>query len=270
MKLSVFCRGISLNEDAIRIVLELDNCISQETYRNNKSLFCSNKESFFAEIIKQENYRQQFLYYYCKMACETYEQYQKKKIGDEIFWDTFSDISLWCEECREKYGEYGLQEYGWLWRHIEMTIFRLGRLQFERMESEWEFWYKNQQVCKGDTVISIHIPKGGKLEKEDCRRSFELGKKFWGRAYPYLCHSWLLYPGLKELLDPDSNILQFQKFFELLQVDYVFREGEERIFDCLMEDPEKYPENTSLQRNARKYLMQGGRLGSGLGVIAAD
>ena len=38
----------------------------------------------------------------------------------------------------------------------------------------------------------------------------------------------------------------------------------------LMEDPKKYPENTSLQRNARKYLMQGGRLGSGLGVIAAD
>ena len=35
-------------------------------------------------------------------------------------------------------------------------------------------------------------------------------------------------------------------------------------------NPEKYPENTSLQRNARKYLMQGGRLGSGLGVTGAD
>ena len=55
--------------------------------------------------------------------------------------------------------------------------------------------------------------------------------------------------------------------FEIQSVDFQFREGEERIFDCLIEDPEKYPENTSLQRNARKYLMQGGRLGSGLGVI---
>lgn len=75
---------------------------------------------------------------------------------------------------------------------------------------------------------------------------------------------------IKGALDENSNILRFQQMFEIQSVDFQFREGEERIFDCLMENPEKYPENTSLQRNARKYLMQGGRLGSGLGVTGAD
>lgn len=151
-----------------------------------------------------------------------------------------------------------------------MTLFRLGRLQFEKTESLWEFEYKGRKTAVGDPVISIHIPEGQPLDPEACRESLDMGRKFWGGEIPYVCHSWLLFPGLKELLDEKSNILRFQQMFEIQSVDFQFREGEERIFDCLMENPEKYPENTSLQRNARKYLKQGGRLGSGLGVIAAD
>ena len=266
MKLETFCREISLNQEAIRLVMELEYGISRETFDRTKNLFYKDKEGFFAEIKSRKNYRQMFLFYYCKMACETYERYREKGIGDDIFRDTFSDISLWCEECGEKCGEYGLQEYRWLWRHIEMTIFRLGRLQFEKMDSEWEFRYKGRQIRKGDEVISIHIPKGERLKKEDCIHSFEQGRNFWGKDYPYICHSWLLFPGLKEVLGPDSNILQFQQLFEILQVDYEYREGEERIFRELKDSPEEYDESTSLRRNAKEYLCKGGRLGSGFGV----
>ena len=63
-------------------------------------------------------------------------------------------------------------------------------------------------------MISIHIPEGQPLDPEACRESLDMGRKFWGGEIPYVCHSWLLFPGLKELLDEKSNILRFQQMFE--------------------------------------------------------
>lgn len=270
MDLRRFCTEIGLPFGAVRIVEKMNEEISEVCYQYVRELFFTDREEIFREIASRAGYRQRFLYYYCRLACETYEKYQRVGIGDRVFFDTFSDIAVWCQVCFRRYGEYGIQEYEWLWRHVEMTLFRLGRLQFEKTESLWEFEYKGRKTAVGDPVISIHIPEGQPLDPEACRESLDMGRKFWGGEIPYVCHSWLLFPGLKELLDEKSNILRFQQMFEIQSVDFQFREGEERIFDCLIEDPEKYPENTSLQRNARKYLMQGGRLGSGLGVISAD
>ena len=129
-----------------------------------------------------------------------------------------------------------------------MTIFRLGRLQFEKMESEWNVSNGTFHLEKGETVISIHIPEDGKLDCEECKDSYEKAYQFWGRSFPYVCHSWLLGEELKELLNRDSNILQFQKFFDVVDIDYGIREGEERIFGHLKENIEEYEETTSLQR----------------------
>ena len=66
-------------------------------------------------------------------------------------------------------------------------------------------------VKKGDPIISIHIPQGEKLTLESVRESIIQGMAFWGKEMPYLCHSWLLYPGLKDILPEKSNIIMFQK-----------------------------------------------------------
>lgn len=58
--------------------------------------------------------------------------------------------------------------------------------------------------------------------------------------------------------------------FDIQSVDFEFREGEERIFGKVLENPQMYPEKTSLQREARKWLIQGNRLGSGLGVLKTE
>lgn len=148
-----------------------------------------------------------------------------------------------------------------------MTIFRLGRLQFEKMGSEWEVDFGKIQLRKGDPVISIHIPEDGKMENAACREAFEMAKKMFGRDVPYVCHSWLLGAELAGFLEKDTNIMQFQNFFEIVDYDYNIREGEERIFGRLQENPELYAEETSLQRKAKEYLMQGRKLGSGLGIL---
>ena len=47
---------------------------------------------------------------------ETYEE--KRGISREIFRDTFYDL----ENCFLEYGEYGIDEYDWFFRHMKLTI----------------------------------------------------------------------------------------------------------------------------------------------------
>ena len=53
---------------------------------------------------------------------------------------------------------------------------------------------------------------------------------FWGKEMPYLCHSWLLYPGLKDILPEKSNIIMFQNQFQIVETDWDEREAEWRIW----------------------------------------
>lgn len=80
------------------------------------------------------------------------------------------------------------------------------------------------------------------------------------------CHSWLLSPELKKLLDPSSHILAFQGEFTLEKVDldsegyklWLFKRGGLALQDA--------PENTSLQRRAQgpSAERRKNRRGSGL------
>lgn len=265
MNLQQFLRGIRMMPEAARAVEQI--AVSEEEYSRMKRLFQSDRDAFYKEILERKDYRIYFLYYFCRMACDTYKCYRRRKIEERIFWDTFYDLTLWCENCYREFGEYGIQQYDWFFRHLECTIFRLGRLEFERMSSEWEMAGENLCIRKGMPVISVHIPQGEKLDIRLSEDSFRQAFQFWGREYPYLCHSWLLYPGLAEILPEDSNILQFQRLFQVVQTDYEGREAEQRIYGCVRDDPKVYPQKTSLQKKASQYLIAGGRLGNGLGLL---
>lgn len=241
--------------------------VTEKEYMRGRNLFQCDIKAFYSMVLERDNFRMQFLYYFCRMACEVYEKYCENGIGEEIYWDTFRDITFWCENCLKEFGEYGIDQYDWFFRHIEMKIFRLGRLEFEMMPSEWDLEYEGGRIRKEDPVINIHIPQGEKLDVSACAESFKRGRAFWGEEYPCICHSWLLYPGLTNVLKPGSNILKFQKLFQVVSVDYIEREAEWRIFTKVRENPAEYPEETSLQRSAKKYLMDGKRLGNGIGVL---
>lgn len=270
MHLRRFCREINLPPEAVQIVEKMDGQISELQYVYVRNGFWTDRQKIFKEIIASPGYRQRFLYYYCRLALETFDRYKEEGIEEKVFFDTFSDVAIWCRACFRRYGEYGIQEYEWLWRHVEMTIFRFGRLQFEKTLSPWEFCSKDKKRNIGEPIISIHIPEGEPLDEKLCRESIALGQKFWGKDLPFVCHSWLLFPDLKNLLDENSNIIRFQEMFDIQSVDFEFREGEERIFGKVLEDPQMYPEKTRLQRDARKWLIRRNRLGSGLGVLKTE
>ena len=54
--------------------------------------------------------------------------------------------------------------------------------------------------------------------------------------------------------------------FPLLDTDMEGTEAEQRIFGEVLSDPAGYSEKTGLQKAAKKFLMEGKKLGNGLGI----
>jgi hypothetical protein len=86
--------------------------------------------------------------------------------------------------------------------------------------------YTRTQLGLGDGVsghlLLIHIPPTGPLDVQASEESVATAVESFKRWYPeepiagFACHSWLLDPQLAEYLRPDSNIIRFQRRFDLL------------------------------------------------------
>ena len=77
-----------------------------------------------------------FCIIYAAWAPKLYDAYEKRGISREIFRDTFYDLTFWCENCFLEYGEYGIDEYDWFFRHMKLTdLSGLEGLEFEIMDS---------------------------------------------------------------------------------------------------------------------------------------
>ena len=73
---------------------------------------------------------------------------------------------------------------------------------------------------------------------------------------------------LKKLLPEDSNILSFQKRFDIVQEDKEDREYIEWLFQVPSDTRYKdLPVKTSLQKKARNLLLHGENIGSAYGII---
>ncbi len=267
MELTELCRGIGLAEEAEAMLCLLEK--SDKDYDVLRTLYQRDREGFYRKIYQRDEPEKLLLYYYSRFACDAYEAYREREIGDGIYFDTFRDIAIWCGEYFRRTGKYGLGSYvrDWFWRGFEIKLLRLGRLEFEEMEAEEEIQGESLRIGKGEPVISIHIPEGEPLREQACRESIEEAYRRYGRERRYFCHSWLLFPGLKEILPEDSNILRFQKLFDIVKMDFREREAEQRIFGAVFSRPADYPEETSLQRQAKRYLLSGRSLGNGWGIF---
>ena len=207
-----------------------------------------------------------------KLACDVKSKYDYAGIDEKVYYDTMSDIKIWCD----KTGGKGLKNYDWLKNHVRFELFRLGRLQFQFYECKNKtLIYGKLPFTYGDKLIYVHIPEGESLAEEKCRASFDEAKEFFNRYFPeyeykyYFCESWLLFEDNKEFMAKDSNILKFMSLFDIRYSIKIDIQAIERIFGkrCLFK--KNYSEKTTLQRSAKKYLLDGNKLGVGIGVRKA-
>jgi len=237
MTIDRFFEGIGFYKDAAKTVVEKAKKIAPE--------------SFDLGRICELDY-ERALAVCCYLSVAAHEQYKERGISDRIYFDTFKDLTIWAKVCYDLYGVWGLKESAWLAQHIKLNLFRLGRLQF----------------LPNETALTVHIPDDGRLYYEECVKSYSAAVDFFaGREPVFTCETWLLNENLKQLLSPDSNILRFAGDFTVTEGDPDNRQAEERVFNFrLQDDPSLYPQNTSLQRKLRQYLMDGGKMGTKFGT----
>lgn len=210
-----------------------------------------------------------------KAAEFTYEKYAGLGIADEIFFDTISDIGIWCRENDFR----GLHNYQWIKNHVSFELFKLGRLQFQLYRCKNPTMkYSKLPFSFGDNVINVHIPACGKLDTAQCVESFAAAAEFFGRYFPdfkweyFLCESWLLYGENPRFMSPESNILKFDSLFDINYSIHYENQTYDRLFGLKYVPHFKYqikklPENTSLQRQAKAFRLASNRFGIGIATI---
>lgn len=247
-------------------------CVSEAFAREMHELFLRDAAAFEARMQELPDAEMQVLALYLRWALLTLDQYRAKGIPDAIFFDTFRDLAIWSAECERRTGRPGLIEWGWCGHFLRMEIYRIGRLQYQPKALEQTICTGQFHVNEGTPVLAIHIPAGEPLRKDELCASLRDALRFFAAFEPknyaaFCCHSWLLARELPALLAPDSGILQFQSLFSIYDEDDTEPQAEERVFGQIQKNVSDYPENTSLQRSLKQFLLRGGHVGMGYGVI---
>ncbi len=203
----------------------------------------------------------------------TKEKYDMLGIDNKIFADTVKDIGIWCGNNQNK----GLKNYNWIRNHIRAELFKIGRLQFQILKCDnITLNYGKLPFGLGDNLVYIHIPQGEKLVREDCISSINSATDFFEKYFPYykfkyfFCESWLLYQGNAEFMNPNSNIIKFSDLFETAYSLDIDNQAIERIFGKREFIKSRYDKKTSLQKSAKNHILNGGKLGIGVGYIDKD
>lgn len=138
-----------------------------------------------------------------------------------------------------------------------------GKVSPETAVLEKRIWRK--ALGQDDYLLALHIPGGEGYTPERVRSSCEQALAFWDRYYPeyeykgFWSESWLYDPGLREILNPDRNIIRVQKQFYC----YPTTEGDRMIrLEVLGDEKADYrrlkPHN-SLERGMFEVWDRGGR-----------
>lgn len=179
------------------------------------------------------------LHAYLAVLPQVREWHAKQWIPEEISRATLAQLGS-----RVRQG--GVISHHWFTRHFRGSLYRLGRLQFDRAEP----------------ALEVHIPGDGPLTPAACDESFAAARPFFAEHFPdehydrATCSSWLLDPQLADYLPADSNILRFQRRFTLLSQG---EPGDDEIVEFIFDLPpgSTLPRRTTLQRAIADHLAAG-------------
>lgn len=228
-----------------------------------------------ATVAKLENITAEELnlYIYILLYIRIYSRYREKNIPDNIFFDTVRrEVETIAGLCFKELGFYGIQQNkyrAWMRFSIDGRLFSLGALNFEiRYDSEFCGEVDGVTLEKGDTHISVHIPRYEKLSEESCEEAYRQAREFFKTHFGlekiiFLCHSWMLHPWLEDVLPKTSGIIKFSEKYKKIEVEEHLAEVKYWIFPDDENTPlEALPQNTSLQR----AFIEKARAGESLGV----
>ena len=256
MDIEKLCCGLGLDSDVKTAVLRYDKENDYEKISDSIEKLYS-RESWGSGIEELKEYcgddERGFKILSICMHCllRTYDSYMEKGISEKIFFDTAGFIPRFLNEHKRVHGISAFTWAHWIPRQIAMEEFRIGDYEYELIDDGEE------------KKISLHIPSDADLANGDIEAVYP----FLERYYPeylgaeMICSSWLLVPALKDLLNEDSNIVRFQNRFYIYEVDEESLSFMDWVYSSREIPYSKLPEGTTLQRNMKKYLLSGGKIG---------
>lgn len=269
MTIQQLCSDINLPEEMTRQVLEFDESFDYERVEDCLAGLnaCHTRDEALKtlkEALGPDENGARILGCMLHCAALAWERYKALGIGHDIYVDTMKCFTRFMDEHYAMAGKWAFDRDWWTARQVSLLLFRVGALEYEMITMD------------GRRAISIHIPSDAAISDENCLESYAQAKVFFRTYFPeygdvdYVCHSWLLSPALKKLLPEQSNIIRFQNRFEITAfdesaLDYLFF-----VFKVMDGTLETLPENTSLQRNMKAFLLDGGKVGAALGRLREE
>lgn len=187
------------------------------------------------------------------------------------------NIRLTCTNDHLRYKIDGIRFSQMIWGSLFMKghLIQIGRLQYEfgvKNLDKLDKYFKEKHQ-----YIYIHIPRGEKLTEKDVDDSLSLVNQYIKTYYPeleneklaYYTQTWLLSPEVKEILPENSNIIKFQKKFNIIEQKENMDDFLKFVFGVVLEtvDYHNLPEKTTLQKELKKKLLNGDNLHLGSGFL---
>lgn len=216
------------------------------------------------EVLGEDPDGSKMLAFMLLRAIEAHKEYGRRGIAETVFTDTMKFCTRFVEEHYKVHGTYAFVWGWWFPRQLSLHEFRIGALEYEMIEKE------------DKKLIHIHIPADADMGRESLRKSYEDARIFFAQYYPeygqsdMVCDSWLLSPVLTKLLQESSNIIRFQKAFDLIRVDETNDSAIRWVYGRTDFPIRELPEQTSLQIKIKATLLEGGSIGAAYGILQED
>ena len=171
-------------------------------------------------------------------------------LPEGVYEATMRVFGRFVRENLASFGRYGFDRWFWTWRQTSGLLVRIGSLEYERT----------------DEGISMHIPSDADLSRAAVLASVREAKRALGGGN-YYCRSWMLSHKLKKLLPEGSNVRGFRDLFR--KFEYFPDDAGYKLWVFKNPDlaPEDFPEDTSLQRNMKNFVLHGGKVGASHGFL---
>lgn len=215
------------------------------------------------------------LIYYIAISEQLKKYYIKNNVSLTIWKNSVFDLKYKMFKCKYLHGVYGAIKLSWPVGFFQMRKFGLGKLQFEIVNFRRDFIIDGIVLKPNSKVINVHIPRtGSPLDRESMLDAYKMAKEFFSNVFidnkaVFVCESWMLWERNKEILKPGSNLLSFINDYKIVETgEYPDYKETWRIFDTPnVDDLEKLPQNTSLQRAYVDIMKKGEKTGWAYGVF---
>lgn len=251
-----------------------------ETYEKDR--FCDYKAMLakckeIAVVTGIHTYTVEFLMFMC-FSRRLKETYLENGYSEALWRQSMLDLKCKMMVCKKVKNIWGMFVAFWYDGFFRMERFGLGRMEFELFPFPLEYYEKDgKYLRKGDTVINCHIAQTGEplspdLVEDALRQAAAFYKdSFTGKPIPFFCESWLIYSKMDDLLPERSNIRSFKERFEIIH-DHLYEKGDYsemwRLYNMdFTGDLNDFPGDSTLRRNYKQFLLDGGQVGEGYGVF---